>query len=77
LYVDVLASFENLALTPLRRLAGPCGQVRISSVEELIVERVLIASRIATNRAKDKLTIPVLRDALTTTQSVKRRATKK
>ena len=56
MYVDVLASFENLALTPLRRLAGPCGQVRISSVEELIVERVLIASRIATNRAKDKLT---------------------
>ena len=46
-------------------------------MEELIVERVLIASRIATNRAKDKLTIPVLRDALTTTQSVKRRATKK
>jgi hypothetical protein len=43
LYVDVLASFENLARTPVRRLDGPCGQVRLSPVEELIVERVLIS----------------------------------
>jgi hypothetical protein len=43
LYVDVLASFENLARTPIRRLEGPSGQVRISPVEELIVERVLIS----------------------------------
>lgn len=43
LYVDVLAGFENLARTPVRRLAGPCGPVRISPVEELIVERVLIS----------------------------------
>jgi hypothetical protein len=43
LYVDVLAAFENLARTPIRRLDGPCGQVRISPVEELIVERVLIS----------------------------------
>ena len=43
LYVDVLSAFENLARTPIRRLDGPSGQVRISPVEELIVERVLIS----------------------------------
>ena len=43
LYVDVLAAFENLARTPVRRLEGPCGPVRISPVEELIVERILIS----------------------------------
>jgi len=43
LYVDVLASFENLARTPIRRLNGPCGQVGISPVEELLVERILIS----------------------------------
>ena len=43
LYVDVLASFENLARTPIRRLNGPSGQVGISPVEELLVERILIS----------------------------------
>ena len=43
LYVDVLGDFENLARTPIRRLDGPCGEVRISPVEELLVERVLIS----------------------------------
>jgi hypothetical protein len=38
----------------------------------LSLERIL-ASKIAANRAKDKLTIPVLRDALATTQSLKGR----
>jgi hypothetical protein len=42
-FVDVLGSFEYLARTPVRRLNGPCGQVRIAPVEELIVERVLIS----------------------------------
>ncbi|MBK9137191.1 MAG: hypothetical protein IPM17_00220 [Verrucomicrobia bacterium] len=42
----------------------------------LSLERIL-ASKIAANRPKDKLTIPVLRDALATTRSVKRRAKKK
>ena len=42
----------------------------------LSLERIL-ASKIAANRAKDKLTIPVLRDALAATQSVKRRSKKK
>jgi hypothetical protein len=37
----------------------------------LSLERIL-ASKIAANRAKDKLTIPVLRDALAATQTVKR-----
>lgn len=38
----------------------------------LSLERIL-ASKIAANRAKDTLTIPVLRDALVTTQSVRLR----
>jgi hypothetical protein len=42
----------------------------------LSLERIL-ASKIAANRAKDKLTIPVLRDALAATQSMKRRVKKK
>ena len=42
----------------------------------LSLERIL-ASKIAANRAKDKLTIPVLRDALAATQWLKRRAKKK
>jgi hypothetical protein len=42
----------------------------------LSLERIL-ASKIAANRAKDRLTIPVLRDALAATQSVKRRTKKK
>jgi hypothetical protein len=42
----------------------------------LSLERIL-ASKIALNRAKDKLAIPVLRDALAATQSVKRRSKKK
>ena len=42
----------------------------------LSLERIL-ASKIAVNRAKDKLTIPVLRDALTATQAAKPRAKKK
>lgn len=43
LYVDVLSNFENLARTPVRRLEGPYGEVRVAPVEELIVERVLIS----------------------------------
>lgn len=42
----------------------------------LSLERIL-ASKIAANRAKDRLTIPVLRDALAAIQSVNRRARKK
>jgi hypothetical protein len=42
----------------------------------LSLERIL-TSKIAANRPKDKLTIPVLRDALAATQSVKRRTKKK
>jgi hypothetical protein len=37
----------------------------------LSLERIL-ASKIAANRAKDKLAIPVLRDALAVTKSLKR-----
>ena len=42
----------------------------------LSLERIL-ASKMAANRAKDKLTIPVLRDALAAIQSGKRRVKKK
>ena len=42
----------------------------------LSLERVL-ASKIAANRPKDKLSVPVLRDALAVTQAIKRRARKK
>jgi len=42
----------------------------------LSLERIL-ASKLAANRAKDKLAVPVLRDALAATQSVKRRVRKK
>jgi hypothetical protein len=42
-YVDVLGQFENLARTSLRTIAAPFGDVRVSPVEELIVERVLVA----------------------------------
>ena len=41
----------------------------------LSLERIL-ANKIAATLAKDKLTIPVLRDALATTQSVRRRKQK-
>ena len=37
----------------------------------------ILASKIAANRAKDKLTIPVLRDALAATQKPKRRVKRK
>ena len=42
-YVDVLGPFENLARTSIRTLTGPYGEVRISPIEELIVERVLVS----------------------------------
>jgi len=42
-FVDVLGAFENLARTKVRAIAAPFGEVRISPVEELIVERVLVS----------------------------------
>jgi hypothetical protein len=42
-YLDVLGTFENLARTPVRRLEGPFGEIRVCPVEELIVERVLVS----------------------------------
>ena len=44
----------------------------INNCVDISLGRIL-ASKIAANRAKDKLTIPVLRDALAATRSVKRR----
>ena len=42
-FVDVLGAFENDARTPVRSVEGPFGVLRLSPVEELIVERVLIS----------------------------------
>ncbi len=42
-YVDILGSFENLARTRVRTIAAPFGDVKLSPVEELIVERVLVS----------------------------------
>ena len=68
--MDGLGSFadeiKNCVEIPLGR----------QKLKVLSLERIL-ASKIAAHRAKDKLTIPVLRDALAATQSVKRRAKKK
>ena len=50
-FVDVLSTFENLAQTPVRVLEGPFGGVRISPVEELIVERVLVGHYTGLNHA--------------------------
>ena len=44
----------------------------INNCVDISLGRIL-ASKIAANRAKDKLTIPVLRDALAATRSVQRR----
>ena len=58
--------FKNCVDIPLRGL----------KLKVLSLDRIL-ASKIAANRAKDKLTIPVLRDALATARAVKTRRTKK
>ena len=42
----------------------------------LPLDRILV-SKLAANRAKDKLTIPVLRDALAATTAVRKQATKR
>lgn len=51
----------------------PLGRQKLKA---LSLERIL-ASKIAANRAKDRLTIPVLRDALAATRFIKRRVKKK
>lgn len=58
--------------------ARHCVQVPLGrhKLKVLSLERIL-ASKLAANRAKDKLTIPVLRDALAATRIVKRRPKKK
>ena len=42
-YIDILGSFENLARTRVRTIVAPFGDVKVSPVEELIVERVLVS----------------------------------
>ena len=43
-FVDLLGSLESLARTPLRKLQGPYGVIQIVQPEELLVERVLVAT---------------------------------
>jgi hypothetical protein len=70
LRMDGLGSFadeiKNCVDLPLGR----------QKLKVLALERIL-ASKIAANRAKDKLTIPVLRDALAAMQTLKRHSRKK
>jgi hypothetical protein len=55
-----------------------CIEIPLGSqkLKVLSLERIL-ASKIAANRAKDKLTIPILRDTLATTTMIKTRKIKK
>jgi hypothetical protein len=55
-----------------------CVQVRLGrhKLNLLPLDRIL-ASKVAANRPKDKLVIPVLRDALAATLSVKKRRKKR
>jgi hypothetical protein len=50
--------------------------LRHQKLKVLSLDRIL-ASKVAANRAKDKLTIPVLRDALATTSAIKTPKAKK
>lgn len=43
-FVDLLGPLESLARTPLRGLEGPYGLIRVVQPEELLVERVLVAT---------------------------------
>jgi hypothetical protein len=43
-FVDLLGPLESLARTPLRKLQGPYGLIQIVQPEELLVERVLVAT---------------------------------
>ena len=43
-FVDLLGPLESLARTPLRKLQGPYGVIQIVQPEELLVERVLVAT---------------------------------
>ena len=43
-FVDLLGPLESLARTPLRKLQGPYGVIHIVQPEELLVERVLVAT---------------------------------
>jgi hypothetical protein len=43
LFVDLLGPLESLARTPVRKLKGAYGLIRIVQPEELLVERVLVS----------------------------------
>jgi len=42
-FIDILGPFENLALTAVRKVGVPYGEVWVSPPEELLVERVLVS----------------------------------
>jgi hypothetical protein len=43
-FVDLLGDLENLARSPVRTLETPHGLVRLAPAEELLVERILVAT---------------------------------
>lgn len=43
LYIDLLGLLENEARTPCRTIETPCGVISIAPVEQIVVERILMA----------------------------------
>jgi hypothetical protein len=70
---DVVLRMDGLG--PFAKEIKHCVRISLGrhKLNVLSLERILV-SKIAANRAKDRLTIPVLRDALAAVQAVKRGA---
>ena len=68
---DIVLRMDGLG--PFSKEINHCVEVPLGrrQLKVLALDRIL-ASKIAANRPKDKLTIPVLRDALAATQSTRR-----
>src|SRR6267142_5617579 len=73
-----LILLEQPPLERLRRslIRGRASAVHRQKLKVLSLERIL-ASKLAANRPKDKLTISILRDALLAAQAAKRRSKRK
>jgi hypothetical protein len=72
---DIVIRMDGLG--PFSEEIRNCVEIPIGrhKLKVLALDRIL-ASKVAANRPKDMLTIPVLRDALAAMQSIKRRAKK-
>jgi hypothetical protein len=73
---DIVLRMDGLR--PFSEEINHCVEVPLGrrQLKVLALARIL-ASKMAANRPKDRLTIPVLRDALAAAQSMKRRGRKK